>query len=92
MGMKAPRVERGSLTLADLPALMTVREAAKQTRMHKITILRAIRRGELKATVPRHGDATTVDKDTLQHLGPSQGYRIEATELQRWYMGEEPKA
>lgn len=65
-------------SLDDLPEFVTTRQAAEATHFTKLTILRAIRSGELKADRPRGRDP--------QRFGRS-GYRIPKAELERWYFG-----
>ena len=67
-----------TLTLEDLPLVMTAGEAATAVEVHVETIRRAIRQGNLEAFIPRGRDTA--------HAGRGQGYRITRESLARWYL------
>ena len=69
--------ERKPLSLDDLPALMTLAEAAKAVEMSVPVVRKAIRRGELEAFIPR-------GREPLR-AGRGQGYRITRDALTRYY-------
>lgn len=62
-----------------LAEYLTIGEAAEAVAMSTFTLRRAIRAGELKASIPRGRDP--------QQAGPGQGYRIHRDELARWFAG-----
>lgn len=65
------------LTLDNLPDLMDLTEAAEKVNMNPATLRKAIRDGELEASIPRGREPA--------RAGRSQGYRITREALQSWY-------
>lgn len=69
-----------ALSFEDLPALLSLREAALAVKMTVPTLRKAIKRGELDAFIPR-------GRDPLR-AGPRLGYRIKREKLAEWYFGQ----
>lgn len=67
------------LTLEGIPELMTLAEAAAMVEMTITAVRMAIKRGELKAFIPR-------GRPPLR-AGRGQGYRITRESLQAYYFG-----
>jgi len=74
---------RQPLDLADLPDLLTLRDAAEAVRMTVLTMRRAVKSGDLPAFIPRGRDPI--------RAGRGQGYRIRREDLQAWYFRTPPE-
>lgn len=78
--MKAPDPTPGhdfTLSLADLPDVLTLAEAAAALSTSGATLRAAIKAGDLAAFIPRGRDP--------RRAGRAMGYRIHKADLQRWY-------
>jgi excisionase family DNA binding protein len=66
--------------LDGLAEVLTIREAADALRVSPLTIRRAIKRGEIPATI-------VGGRDPIK-AGRGLGYRVKRDDLQRWFFGE----
>lgn len=85
--MTSQHVPDRTLTLDDIPEIVTVAEAAAAVRMSQAVLKAAIRRGELEAFIP--GIGTWKSNPTgVKHAGRGRTYRIHRKALARWYFGD----
>lgn len=71
--------------LGDLPDVLTLEEAARAVGMTQATLRAGIKKGKLRAFLPR---GVT---DPLR-AGRGQGYRITGPDLESWYFNRPPGA
>jgi hypothetical protein len=77
-------MSRPPIDLDDIPELMDLEEAATAVLMHPMTLRKAIRLGELEASIPR-------GREPLK-AGRGQGYRITRAALSSWYFNTPKEA
>lgn len=70
-----------TLTLDDLPDVLTLAQAAQAVSMTEATLRKSIKDGSLRAFLPR-GVTEPL------RAGRGQGYRIEKSALEAWYFNK----